>query len=234
MINSSESILKIAPALIKAKAEFVKAKTSKQNSHLGNKYATLADVLDAVEPALNANSVMVIQSMSPTSTETVLHMVTKLLHSSGEFMDFQLNIPVEKKTGQGYGSTISYARRYALAAALGISQTDDDAEIAKLTIGEVERNAKAITDLDGLRSLWQKAKSQLSAAEWKQVHPALTERMTELQAAANAELQAEAVAETSSEKPAGFNPARPAPAAKVDKTPSPEQNKPSTPIESFE
>ncbi|QXG07656.1 recombinase [Erwinia phage Snitter] len=232
-MKQSESILNIAPAIIKAKAQFVKAKQSKKNNHLGNTYATLSDVLEAVEPGLNANSIMVMQSVLDTSTETVMHLETMLLHVSGEFMSFQYNMPIEKKTAQAYGSTTSYARRYALAAALGISQSDDDAEIAKMSAEDVKKRAAQITDIDSLRKLFASAKAQLSAGDWKIAHPFLLERNAEITSAEETAKTGEAKPEAPA-KQSGFNPNKPEPVNKaVDEKPSEGQNKPSEDISTF-
>lgn len=196
-MQQSESIDKIAPALIKAKKSFSKAKASKVNTHLKNQYANLSDVLDAVEPALNENEIMVQQYMLDTSTEKVMHLATRLLHSSGQFMEFQYNMPIEKTTAQGYGSTTSYARRYALAAILSISQTDDDAEVAKRSVDDFKLMATTKHTPEELRQVYSMAKAQLTAAEFKIIEPFLMEQSTKAKAIA-------------SEVPAsGFNPNKP-------------------------
>lgn len=222
MIHSEKYDL-IAMALVEAKKDFTKAKKSKENTHLGAKYATLGDILDAIEPGLNRQGVIVMQHMLDTSTESVMHLATRLMHSSGQFMEFQYNMPIEKKTAQAYGSTTSYARRYALASILGISQSDDDAEIAKMRPEDWERKAQACEDVQKMRELYSAAKRSLTAAEWRLLEPKMTELATALSARLNA-----------SEAPTGgFNPNRPTATAKpVDAEPAAVQNAQS--IESFE
>lgn len=224
-MHQSEQIDLIAKAIIEAKNNFTKAKSSKKNSHLGNTYATLSDVLDAVEPALNSQAVIVMQHMLETSTDSVMHLATRLMHSSGQFMEFQYNMPIEKKTAQAYGSTTSYARRYALAAILGISQTDDDAEISKMKPEDYKRRADNAQDEQEMRDVYMSAKKALSAAEWRVIEPYLAERGAAIKAAKNA-----------AEAPTGgFNPARPTKTAikpDVDAAPLKEENAQN--IESFE
>jgi hypothetical protein len=48
------------------------------------------------------------------------------MHSSGEFISSEMQIPVSKHDAQGYGSALTYARRYALCAFVGIAPEDDD------------------------------------------------------------------------------------------------------------
>lgn len=166
-MRTSEKFTTIAAALIKAKSGFVAAKKSGKNNHLGNTYANLGDILDAISPALEKNKIMVIQSMMDTSTEKVMHLETMFLHESGEFMAFQYNMPISKTVEQAYGSTTSYARRYALAAALGIKQADDDAEITKMTPKDFKKRIDACEDLESLREIYKLAKQTLTPAEWK-------------------------------------------------------------------
>lgn len=222
-MTHSEKYDLVAAALVGAKKDFTKAKKSGENSHLGAKYATLGDILDAIEPALNDRELMVMQHMLDTSTETVMHLATRIMHSSGQYMEFQYNMPIEKKTSQAYGSTTSYARRYALAAILGISQSDDDAEIAKMRPEDWERKAQACEDVPKMRELYAQAKKSVTAAEWRLLEPKMTELATALSAKLNA-----------AEAPTGgFNPNRPTATAKtVDDSPAAVQNAQS--IESFE
>lgn len=210
-MRTSESFKEIAVALIKAKSGFVAAKKSGKNSHLGNTYANLGDILDAIGPSLEKNKIMVIQSMMDTSTDKVMHLETMFLHESGEWMAFQFNMPISKTVEQAYGSTTSYARRYALAAALGIKQADDDAEIAKMKPQDFKKRIDACEDLESLREIYKLAKQTLTPAEWKVTEDDITKRQAQLKVTpAN-----------------GFNPGKPQEVAKrepeqVESNPEPE------------
>lgn len=129
-MKTSNETNELWPALFLAKQKFVKAARDKQNSHLKNRYATLDSMLDAVEPALEENGIMVIQSMTPESTPDSIQLETILMHKSGQSATFCMMMPIVKRDPQGVGSAMTYARRYSLAAALGISQADDDAQLA--------------------------------------------------------------------------------------------------------
>ncbi|QPB09484.1 RecT-like ssDNA annealing protein [Klebsiella phage Solomon] len=179
-MRTSEKFTTVAAALIQAKSKFVAAKKSGKNNHLGNTYANLGDILDAITPALSENKIMVIQSMMDTSTEKVMHLETMFLHESGEFMAFQYNMPISKTVEQAYGSTTSYARRYALAAALGIKQADDDAEITKMKPQDFKKRIDACNDLEALREIYKLAKQTLTPAEWKITEDDITKRQAEL------------------------------------------------------
>lgn len=179
-MRTSCSILQVSAALIAAKKQFAIARKSGYNKHLDSHYSNLTDVLDAIEPALKEHDLMVIQSNLDTSTEKVMHIETLVLHASGEWLAFQYNMPIEKTGAQAYGSTTSYGRRYALCAALSITQSDDDAEIAKRTASDYTKLIEGAKDLEALRTIHQSAKSSLSAAEWKVTEPKLLTRRAEL------------------------------------------------------
>ncbi|MEG0209038.1 MULTISPECIES: ERF family protein [Gammaproteobacteria] len=181
-MKHSESFGKVAAALISAKKKFVPAKKTGYNQHLKNKYSTLDDVLEAIDPGLKDNNIMVLQSMLDTSTDKSMHIETLIMHSSGEWISFQYNMPIEKTTAQGYGSTTSYGRRYALCAALGISQSDDDAEIAKRSAEDYKKMIDVCPDLDALRTIHQSAKSSLDPANWKIAEGYLLSKKAELSA----------------------------------------------------
>lgn len=212
-MKHSDSIDKIAPALISAKKQFSKAKKSGTNTHLSANYANLTDVLDAVEPALNEHGLMVSQYMLDTSTDASMHLATRIIHESGQWMEFQYNMPIEKKTAQAYGSTTSYARRYALAAVLSITQTDDDAEVAKRSVDDFKIMAQSKTTSEELRSVYTQAKGQLSPAEFKIIEPFLLE------------LSAKVKANTAAPPAAGFNPNKPNETAQAKSAPAEPANK---------
>jgi hypothetical protein len=107
-----------------------RAKKGKVNPHFKNKYADLGEIWDACSDALAANDIAIIQSPGEFLNGAV-GMDSLLLHSSGEWVCGSLSIPIGNKVdAQAYGSATTYARRYALAAMLGIIQEDDDGNAA--------------------------------------------------------------------------------------------------------
>lgn len=126
-MNTSDSIKNIAPALLQAQKEITFAKKDALNPHFKNSYADLPTVIDAVKRSLNNNGICFIQSSSKTETGDVLHLTTRLLHSpSGEWIQDTASCPLPKKDPQGFGSAMTYLRRYTLAAMVGLYQDDDD------------------------------------------------------------------------------------------------------------
>ena len=128
-MRTSESIGKIAPALVKAQAAIRFAVKDSVNPHLKNRYADLASVITACKEHLNTEGIAVIQMPEP-SEPGYLSLTTRLQHESGEWLEATASCPLPKSDPQGYGSALTYTRRYSLAAAVGLYQDDDDAEDA--------------------------------------------------------------------------------------------------------
>jgi hypothetical protein len=119
----------IATALAKAQAEMGKALKQSNNPHFKSKYADLGNVMDACLPALNAAGIAVIQ---PTGEdEHGRYVETVLIHGeSGESLTCRVPLIVSKNDMQGYGSAVTYGRRYGLMAMAGIAPEDDDGNAA--------------------------------------------------------------------------------------------------------
>lgn len=119
----------IAVALATAQMQMGKALKSASNPHFKSKYADLASVADACLPALNANGIAVIQ---PTYDDEHGRFVkTILIHgASGETLECRVPLIVGKNDMQGYGSAVTYARRYGLMSMTGIAPEDDDGNAA--------------------------------------------------------------------------------------------------------
>lgn len=126
-MRTSDSIAKLAPALLQAQKAITFAAKDAVNGHLKNRYADLPSVIEAIKPALNEAGISFIQTGAP-SDDGKLHLSTRLLHESGEWMEDTMVMPIPKQDPQGYGSAMTYARRYALAAITGLYQDDDDGQ----------------------------------------------------------------------------------------------------------
>ena len=120
---------KIATALVKAQKEFGPALKSSSNPHFRSKYADLAACVEAVIEGLNNNGIALTQRVSPCENGVIVE--TVFIHESGEVINCgQLHVPATKQDAQGYGSALTYARRYSLMAACGIAPEDDDGNAA--------------------------------------------------------------------------------------------------------
>ena len=120
----------IATALAKAQANMGKAIKQATNPHFRSKYADLGSVVDACMPALNEAGIAVIQ---PTGEEGGQRFVeTIFIHGeSGERLSCRVPLIAAKNDMQGFGSAVTYARRYGLMTMAGIAPEDDDGNAAK-------------------------------------------------------------------------------------------------------
>lgn len=126
----SEQINELAAALAKAQGQIEGAKKSSSNPFFKSKYADLAECWNACREALTANGISVIQMPEEINENGRLNITTMLAHSSGQYISSTLTMTVTKLDPQAIGSAITYGRRYALAAMVGLAQEDDDGEKA--------------------------------------------------------------------------------------------------------
>lgn len=125
----NNNVNQIAPAFIKAKKAFGAVLKGKNNPAFKSKYADLGACLEAVDEALLDNGIALIQETF--LDETGVTVETVFIHESGESMrGGKLHMPASKQDPQGYGSALTYARRYSLQAACGIAPEDDDGNAA--------------------------------------------------------------------------------------------------------
>lgn len=128
-MQHSEQIDKLAGALAKVQASLLPATKDAENPFFKSKYADLNSVWNACREGLSANGLAVVQSPGPCGGNQV-EMTTMLTHSSGQWIAGTLSIPLAKVDPQSYGSATTYARRYALAAMVGVVADDDDGNAA--------------------------------------------------------------------------------------------------------
>lgn len=143
MIERSDQITNIVPALLAFQSTVRAVKRDGNNPHFKSKYATLENVMDAVKPSLNENGLVVMQA--PASiVDGAVSVTTALYHTSGEYMTATLHVPLGKRDPQGVGSAITYGLRYSLMAMLGLPPTDDDdGESAMDREGQYATNRKS-------------------------------------------------------------------------------------------
>ena len=112
-------------AFVKAQRGFAPALKTSLNPHFKNLYVDLAGCVEAVIDALNINGLALQQFSHERDGGVAIE--TRLIHESGEVIDCGvLFVPATKQDAQGYGSALTYARRYSLMAACGIAPEDDD------------------------------------------------------------------------------------------------------------
>ena len=125
-MNKSESITNLATALAMAQMNLKGAIKDSANPFFKSKYADLSSVVEAIRPAFGQCGLSYVQRIEPSDRDEV-RVETILMHASGEWLSCGvLNLPVSKADAQGYGSALTYARRYSLAAACGVAPENED------------------------------------------------------------------------------------------------------------
>lgn len=136
----------VSAALVKAQKDFGPALKTNTNPHFKSKYADLAACVEAVIDALNANGIALIQRNIECASGVCVE--TVFVHESGEMLSSgPLHVPASKQDPQGYGSALTYARRYSLMAACGIAPEDDDGNAGAKGVQE-QRRPKSKDDKD--------------------------------------------------------------------------------------
>jgi len=156
----------LSAAMAKAFAQIEGAVKGKTNPAFRSKYADLAAVVDAVKPALAEHGLWFRQITHPADggvcVETIIH------HSSGEMLPCgPLFVPASKQDAQGFGSALTYCRRYSLMAAFGVPAEDDDGNAA-VQSKPAQKPPVAINDTEGtmvLDSLREAAMGGLDALQ---------------------------------------------------------------------
>ncbi len=128
-MKTSDTIENIAQALCKFQSEVTDAHKGAQGHNYS--YADLGTILQLVRPLMATHGLSVIQM--PCGDSLNMGLSTRLMHNSGEWIEDTMYMGVSASRGmseaQAAGSVITYQRRYALAACLGITQTDNDAAV---------------------------------------------------------------------------------------------------------
>jgi hypothetical protein len=119
----------IAAAFVKAQKSFAPALKTNTNPAFKSKYVALDGCIEAVIDALNSNGIALMQPTHEDATGVTVE--TLFVHESGEVMSGgKLHVPADKQNPQGYGSALTYARRYSLMSSCGIAPEDDDGNAA--------------------------------------------------------------------------------------------------------
>lgn len=122
-MTTSNDVKQIFPALIEAIAELENVSPNRENPYFKSDYADLASIIDAVKPILNKHGIAVVQGFG--GNENVLECHTRIIHTSGEWIESSVPVKVTDNKAPTYGIYITYMRRYALSAMLNIATEPD-------------------------------------------------------------------------------------------------------------
>jgi len=175
-MNKSETIKELSSALSKAQGLIEGATKDKLNPHYKSRYADLASVVDAIRKPLADNGLSYTQIIHDATDAVKVE--TIILHASGEWFSCgTLTVPVNVANAQGYGSALTYARRYSLSAAFGVAPSEDDGEAAAAAAPRQEQPVKP--DPEGKAALEECGSLAALAATWKALTPAQRRTLAE-------------------------------------------------------
>ena len=128
-MKQSESITDLATALCLAQAEMGGAVKDSNNPFFKSSYADLTSVIKVIKEPFARHGLSFVQLPVTSAGGNGIGVSTMLMHKSGQWLQGEYLLPMDKVTPQGAASSITYARRYALQSLVGIPSVDDDSEI---------------------------------------------------------------------------------------------------------
>ena len=163
-MKTSESIVNLSASLVAAQADARNATFDSVNPHFKNRYASLAEVIETMKPVLAKHGLAIVQ-MPAVRMDIGPVLMTRILHQSGEWIEDEYPINPIKNDPQGFGSAITYARRYTLPGILMIaSEEDDDGNAASTAPAPPRPTATAPRDVN---AMIEAAKPKVAAATSK-------------------------------------------------------------------
>lgn len=193
-MKQSESITDLATALCLAQAEMGGAIKDSTNPFFNSSYADLSSVIKVIKEPFAKWGLSFVQLPVTSAGGNGVGVSTMLMHKSGQWLQGEYLLPMDKVTPQGAGSAITYARRYALQSLVGIPSVDDDSELAMFGFDRNEDNTVVIDmTLEGLsetvsappakrvsKKLMQDLMSLVIASEATGEHTVMNEALAEL------------------------------------------------------
>jgi len=213
----SDTFDEVIPALFEARREFSKLTKNKENPHFGSSYADLAQVIAVTEDGLASHGLALIQSplYLKWSGQLEMFLQTRIWHvKSLQWLQAWWWVDPAKRDPQGFGSAMTYGRRYPAQTLLGLAGEDDDGNAAAaprnqrqaapappptVEVSDLERDAiietiMACNDVDAVRAKWNELRDAGKLTD--ELKAKLNFRATELTKAAAQAEQAATAAET--------------------------------------
>lgn len=152
-MRTSESVAAIYPAYIKSQQKMGKLVKDSDNPFFKSQFASLEQVLEVVKPIFLENDIAIIQGSG--SSQNGINCITRLIHTSGEWIETDFPIPLAKHDAQAAGSAASYSRRYSLKAIACLAEVDDDGN------GSSDPDPKSDRTDDSMVAITDKQMSQI-------------------------------------------------------------------------
>ena len=186
-MKTSETISKLAEALSLAQAEMTGAKKSSNNPFFKSKYSDLSSVVEALSKPFANHGLSFVQSPGFDGERVTVD--TRIMHKSGEWIEGTTILPPTKNDAQGYGSSITYGKRYGIQSMAGVPSVDDDGNDAvkhktdkkpakKITKAQVETIKTLLVEVDAdipkfLQHFQVESVDQIAAPDFNRVIGAL-------------------------------------------------------------
>lgn len=162
-MNKSEQLNELATALAKAQGEMHNPAFDAKNPHFKSNYASLASVRNTVLPVLSKHGLSVVQM--PVNVQDTPAVTTILMHSSGQYVEETFYLPADRQNAHGYGSALTYLRRYSLMAVAGVVGDEDDdgnaavdsVKIDRAKVDEYLTKIKSAKNPDALKKIYTEA-----------------------------------------------------------------------------
>ncbi len=143
-MKTSENINEIAKAMSLAQQQMKPALKDNINPHFKSRYSDISAVWEAIRDPITTNGLTIWQDV--ITQEKSVSVTTRIVHLSGQWVEFgPLNIPLSKFDAHGVGSSTSYAKRYALCAAVGVVSGDEDDDANQAVSVQRDKQSKTIT-----------------------------------------------------------------------------------------
>jgi len=177
-MNQSGSITDLATALCLAQAEMGGAIKDSNNPFFKSSYADLTSVIKVIKEPFARHGLSFVQLPVTSVGGNGVGVSTMLMHNSGQWLQGEYLLPMDKVTPQGAASSITYARRYALQSLVGIPSVDDDSEMAMYRNDPVPVSAPPAKRVS--KALMQSLMTLVIEAEATGEHTLMNEALAEL------------------------------------------------------
>lgn len=148
-MRTSEATNFIYPAFIAAQKEMGRLAKDSENPYFKSKYASLEAVLEVVKPVFLKNDIAIVQGSGSTGSNGTsgVNIITRLIHTSGQWIETDFPVPLAKQDAQAAGSASSYGRRYSLKGLASLAEEDDDGSVASDVDPRKDRSDDSMKEL---------------------------------------------------------------------------------------
>ena len=185
-MKTSDNVELVSAALVAMQAEAQHANFDSKNPHFKSKYASLAEIIDTTKGVLAKHGLAIVQM--PAFRENIGHVLcTRIIHSSGQWLEDEMRLNPIKDDPQGLGSSLTYARRYSIPGICMIASEDDDdgnaashkpnvtpIQAKTITMDEVKKQLAALDSEDAVRKFFPIGASKLCAMKGSDDYKQLT------------------------------------------------------------